>query len=316
MDWLLLIVVVPVVVAIVLLFRFAGCAKVINLEDVQYNASPPTTQPVRPDPPFNLRVTDVGEAHITLIWDHRNPGSLVFEIERDGRTVHTTPNNVMTWTDRGLAPGQMHTYRVRAKNETTGLFSDYSNAVSPRTLQWVTIFSQQMNQSEANLAGHCLVQPITPNLYQRFNGTVRQTRLVLRGATSASPTIIDRVSVSHAATPGVSVPGNPNPQAWDSLESSPVDLGRVNLPADGSPVAIGPVPFALNPTMNLLVAFDISPQNTTGAFGLARSDSATAVSRAGSNPPGQAMVANRETIYNNRPLAGIYFVERIEVLAG
>jgi titin len=74
---------------------------------------------------------------IPLIWDHSSAGETGFRIERspNGSTswiqIGTTPANVTTYQDAGLAPFTTYYYRVRAFNAAGA--STYSRVVSATT---------------------------------------------------------------------------------------------------------------------------------------------------------------------------------------
>ncbi len=326
MEWFLLIVLVPlIVISIVLLYGFAGCTSFGAAPDPPAPPTPPITPPAGPPaPPGNLRVTNVGETSITLAWDHASPATVEFVITRTGLDLVPNANYAAigqgiatTFTDGVLAPGSVvpgtvYSYTVRAKSSTDPTASPESNTVTVRTLKWEVAYDQALTVDDGvTLAGNSLVQRIDRATYLPFGGTtVRQVRLTLRGSTAGpgANTLIDLATISHV--PLGALPGNPTPDPWDS-EAVPLSLGAASLPVAGGPVMLGPTNFALNRTKDLLIAFDINVGNTNVARGRPTVGASQAYARANT---AEAATTNRSPLgYANRP-AGVYFVEKIEVL--
>lgn len=151
MDWVLLIVGVPLIaVPVVLLFGFAGCAKIAGLE------SP--TEPTPPAPTLTSAVA-MGTTGVTLTWTPDT--SAVFFVERAlvgstavfvpvplgpagalGVTGATATDSVLT----GLTEGRTHRYRIRR----TRANSDKSN---PSTVRRVTTFPNRPDGLQTTFAG-------------------------------------------------------------------------------------------------------------------------------------------------------------------
>jgi hypothetical protein len=131
-------------------------------------------------------------------------------------------------------------------------------------------------------------------------------RILLRGPLTGSLTL-DKVTISKAATGG-------------DLYDADSDLTEVGLPGlpgvpipipANAPVTVGPVDYPLDPTKDLLVAFDISstPGEGNVVFGALTGADAFA------NPTTvQAGVPDRTTGYQNTALNTLVLVEIIEVL--
>jgi hypothetical protein len=320
MEWLLLIVMVPlIVVTIVLLFGFAGCGELIT-EEPSYDTPPE----VPPAAPTNLRVITIGETSITLAWDHLSPATVDFVITRTGPEMVPNTNYATvgqgigtSFTDGMLVPGSVvpgttYSYSVRSRNLMSSTSSGASNTVSVRTLKWEAAYEQPLTIDDgATLAGNCLVQRIDRGTYLPFGGTsVQQVRLTLSGSQAGpgASTLIDLVTISHATVGPL--PGNPMPDPYDS-EADPVSVGGAMLPVAGTPVTLGPIAFALDRNKDLIVAFDINAANANLARGRPNVGTSQAYNRVNA---ADAAETNRTSVgYQPRP-SGVYFVERIEVL--
>jgi subtilisin-like proprotein convertase family protein len=95
-----------------------------------------TLRPYYPPPPTELTGYAVDPWSVQISWTHDSPEETGFSIERSAEggpfaEVATVPADQTTWTDDGLRPSVVYTYRVRAFNERG--YSGYSNEVSIRT---------------------------------------------------------------------------------------------------------------------------------------------------------------------------------------
>ena len=127
-----------------------------------------------------------------------------------------------------------------------------------------------------------------------------QVRIVLRGSTTGSLTL-DRVAISQPAATG---------DPYDAAPDLTDVASGVTIPPN-TVVTVGPVNYALDPTRDLLVAFDISntPNEGNRIFGTlpgANSFARSATAEAG--------VQDRTTGYPGFAADTLHFVERIEVL--
>jgi hypothetical protein len=135
-------------------------------------------------------------------------------------------------------------------------------------------------------------------------------RILLRGPTTGSLTI-DRVTISQTADSQPGATGTEDP--YDAAPDL-TDVAGVNIPPNtpvtiqaNTAVTIGPVDYPLDPTQDLLVAFDIRSGNIlfgglTGAFFF--SNSATV----------EARVPDRTTGYQNVTADTLSLIEIIQVL--
>lgn len=294
MDWLTLLLLVPlVVVPVVFLSGFAGCG-------FSNTAGP------GPPAPSGLTVTAVGTDRIDLIWSWQDdpkvspPRSPRFEILRTEMGQPPSPpidaEASKTFSDMGLTPGTTYTYQVFAIVEVN-FKSNGSNAQSAATL--FAAFDDNQN----NWANDCMVQRISAagNLFN--SGT--KVRITLRGST-IDALMIETAYISQAASPG-----GPAGEAWDSA----ADLTQVKfggnasvLLAAGTSVLSDETAYPFDHTKDLIIAFDIGPQGGARhgpkagcqAYRRANIDQAAMANRSGFT----AELANR-----------VYLVEKIEVLS-
>ncbi|MEW5766397.1 MAG: fibronectin type III domain-containing protein [bacterium] len=85
-----------------------------------------------PPSPTNLSVTRFGQNSITLAWQDNAYNETGFILERKTSpyaVIAILPANITTYTDRGLSPGTLYYYRVKAYNDFGE--SGYSNEVTP-----------------------------------------------------------------------------------------------------------------------------------------------------------------------------------------
>lgn len=306
-EWATLVLLVPLVlVPIVLLFGFAGCAREMTI-----GTGPPEPPP---DMPFGLTATARGESEIQLAWQHSALGGVTFIVAMAGPdgawNDHYGETAEKTFLSKGLAPGTVFSFRVRARAPYRGE-SGPSNVATARTWIWRTAYDAATASNDSAFAGDCLVQRIDRGILKHVTGaTVKRIRLALRGSVnqSGTPLSIAQITISHAA-PGP-LPGNPQPDAWDS-EPPLTLLGPASLPGDGSLVQLQDVDFPLSPGKDLLVAVDISAANTNQT---SRVTTAVGNSRCFVNSDAaEAEKADRSsTGWTER--SGVYLVSRIEVL--
>jgi hypothetical protein len=246
MDLIILAVLLPlVIVPIVLLFGFAGCASFG--EEVS---------PAPPPAPFNLQATAVGTDQIRLTWQHNSAGGVEFRVGRqraDGSwdDLHGTPTpaTAMEFLDKLLDQGKTYNYRVRAI--TPGMSStpsDPSNEKAATTWKWETAYLQPLTKPPAldgpTYSGDCLVQRIDKALL-KFSG--KRTRVTLRGATTLT---ILNAFVSRA------IPGTGSSR-WQPAADLTRLSGALIVAAD-TPQTLPDVDYALTNSEDLLIAFDIA----------------------------------------------------------
>jgi hypothetical protein len=241
--------------------------------------------------------------------EHRVPGGAFAEISRGTTGVRGTVTRVPHSADPSLVEGTTHEYRVFAI-VVDGVQNDVrppegvksaASAVASATIAFTAAFTAPpgMTTDQPGVEGFCLVQRLSQTLLAA-GGT--QVRIVLRGSTTGGDLTLDKVTISRLAATG-------------DLYDSDTDLTEVtsgvpiSIPA-GAAVPVGPVNYTLDPTTDLLVAFDVS--NTpgqgnlrfgplTGATSFARS--ATAEADVQDRTPGYVAAADN-----------LYLIEEIEVL--
>jgi hypothetical protein len=106
-----------------------------------WNMTPPVPPVTPPAAPVNLAARAVSNSRIDLTWTDSSDNETNFELERcEGRgrcrtfmLIASPGQNVVAFSDVGLAANTQYTYRVRATNEAGT--SDYSNTVREKTLR-------------------------------------------------------------------------------------------------------------------------------------------------------------------------------------
>lgn len=265
---------------------------------------------VLPTAPSNLVATAVGIDQIDLSWTNASAVATEFSLE------HRAPRGTFTEffrgtakaaSDLGLAEGSQHEYRAFAiinigfeDSAAQEVKSAPSATVSAATLAFTPAFTAPpgtLTTDQPGVEGSCLVQRIASALLAA-GGT--QVRIILRGSTTGSLTL-DRITISQVAAAG-----DPYDSATDLIT---VDTG-VTLAAN-TPQAVGPAIYALDPTKDLLIAFDISstPREGNLRFGtLAGADSFARPSTI------EAARQDRTTGYPGVGNNNLYLIERIDVL--
>jgi hypothetical protein len=282
MDWILLFVLVPLVIAAaVALCGFAGCYNPVDT---------PTALSL-----LNLRVTKVTRTSVTLAWDDPNPGPVDYLVERtpEGGEPEEIPAPDQPFTDPGLSEGQTYFYRARVDRDNSGV----SLRIQVTTTTFEPAFTAALTISQADLQGFGFVQRIEP---LRLFNSGNEVRITVRGSALADLTI-DRLFISRVGTTG-----DPYDSAGDLIEVA----SNIVVPA-GTAVTLPIAPYALDRTQPLLIAFDINPtpgrgnvirlQPVAGTEGAAFFRAATA----------EADVPDRLPGYS--PTDSFYVVERIEV---
>jgi hypothetical protein len=264
---------------------------------------------VFPAAPVNLVANPASFDQIDLSWtnasaiatefslEHRVPGGAFTEIFRGAGT---------TFSHRGLDEGTTHEYRVFAivvdgfqDDVPQEVKSAASGIVPATTLTFTVAFEAPpgtLTTDQPGIEGFCVVQRLSQTLLTA-GGT--QVRISLRGATTGSLTL-DRVTISQPAATG------------DRYDAAPdlTDVASAVTIAPNSTVTVGPVNYTLDPTQDLLVAFDVS--NTPGE-GNVRTGALTGGDSFGRSATAEAGVQDRTTGY----LFGADFlnlIEKIEVL--
>jgi hypothetical protein len=310
MDWFLLVFLIPLIlVPVVLLCGFAGCAQIADLG----HASDP------PAAPSSLVAKTAGASRVSLSWKDNSGGTVNFVVLRttigpDGAGVLSpVPGEIkgIFFTDTGLTEGTTFLYQVEAVDSDgqPSAGSNFADATTFRTTQpptWHTAYeiplttNVHLTPNGGTWADTCMVQRISADRLT-FGGT--KVRITLRGSTESS-FVIDKVSISPAAS---------GSHPWQSIEAP------INVPATGAPGVtlsantakiMDPVDYLLDPTKDLIIAFDI---NNAGGdaimagvpkcdfYFLENTHQATAKTRSSS-------------FGNNKNANTVFLVEKIEVL--
>jgi hypothetical protein len=295
MEWALLLLLVPAVVApVVLLFGFAGC----NFERSLGEPAPAA--------PTNLRVTATDLDSITLAWDYLAPPpeAVVFEILHDQTEPPiATDLSGTSHTHPGLGEGTTHAYQVRAVRVSDQLKSDWvpEPPLVATTRKWDPIFSSAGippdPQNGVNNANDTLAQRINAVA----NGGIF-VRVTIRGIVNET-TSLTAVTVSRAVPAGAVQP-------WNSAEPPQAVTfgggGVLNLPGGVAAVS-DKISQAVVAGEDLLVALDVA----NGSGRILRRDVPGAVAFIGNNRA-EAALMSRTAGYNtdnNRA----YCVELVEV---
>lgn len=307
MDWLLLLLLIPaVIVPVVLLYGFAGCAAVYGLHTVY----PPTA-------PKNLTAApsasvDAGSS-VTLAWENTDGTEAQIERAMDGGDFTPLPDpsdptkvlvvNGESFTDTGLTPGATFIYQVRT-NKNGDTSDDATNAVAVTTFKtafYVPINDVVASTDQPGDIGYTVVQILANTLLQA-SGTL--VNLTLRGPTGGLLTL-DKVFISNVAATG---------DPFDS-DVPPVPVTS-NLALNNATLAITPAgTFFLDQSKPLLVAYDVNPTANTMRYGTLPQGGATAYAKAPSVPGtalNEAGVMNRTPPYGSA--AALFLIQKIEVM--
>jgi hypothetical protein len=311
MSWFLLLFFIPlVVVPVVLLFGFAGCAQIADLGEA---TDPPLA-------PSHLVAKTAGASRISLHWTDNSGGTANFVVDRttiaaDGSSSLSQVGGELPGTffvDTGLAEGTTFLYEVKAVNpgHPPSVGSNYATATTFRTTQpptWNTAFEVQLLTNvelleTKSLAKSSMVQRID-NAHLNFGGT--KVRITLRGSTQ-SDLVIDNVSIAPAGSIDV---GNP----WDSIED-PLEVlaagsAAITLPANIAKT-LDPRDYALDPNKDLLIAFDIN--DAGGGARKADMPGSSLFFRPGIR--GEAMKKGKRALDYNTEANQVFLVEKIEVM--
>ena len=253
MEWIILVVLVPaVIVPVVLLFGFAGCAAIVGIEDVTI------TQPT-PSKPYDLYAEAIGEFEIRLTWQHDNKALVSFEIERTGGkggpqkfTGGVGGTGLPSFVATGLEGGEWYSFEVEAVGAVDATKRSGPVGTGPvRTWKWESVLPPDFSFKDPAtdpsvvepLTNSCLVQRIPKQLVSFGKGI----RLTLRANT---PLTIPKASISKAPDyyPGVDVT---TLEPWDS------DSGKDAFGKDVMKTISGPVPVVPPGTTPLTWMFDV-----------------------------------------------------------
>jgi Fibronectin type III domain len=269
---------------------------------------------VFPAAPVNLDATAVGIDQIDLSWTNASAIATVFSLEHRVppgafAEIIPGPGDATTFSHRGLDEGTTHEYRVFAvvdgveDDVPREVKSAASAIVSETTLAFTAAFTAPPGTltTELPAEGFCVVQRLSTTLFIPSSAGGTQVRILLRGPTTGSLTL-DRVTISQVAATGD--PYDAAPDLTDVVASS------VTIPANTA-VTVGPVNYTLDPTQDLLVAFDISNTPGEGNLPFGPLMGADAFSR---DATAEAGVQDRTTGYPNIAPNTLSLIEQIDVV--
>jgi len=288
---------------------------VLGEQHSEFSDSNESRATVFPLAPAGLAATPASINQIDLRWTNVSRHATRFSLERrdpGGTFAEIFSGDVPTnsYSDPSLAEGTTYDYRVFAivvdgvQNDIPGPVKSAPATVSATTLAFTAAFTAPpgtLTNDALGNQGTCLVQRLSRTLLAA-GGT--QVRIVLRGPNTGGLTL-DRVAISRVST---AAGGDPYDAAPDRTDVA----SAVIIPAN-SLVTVGPVNYTLDPTQDLLVAFDIS--NTPGQGDLIQGPLTGADTFASRPPPplAEAGVPDRTSGYQSIP-GFLFLVEKIEVL--
>ncbi len=215
-----------------------------------------------------------------------------------------------TFIDTGLTEGETYFYVVDAINSASQPSED-SNTASV-ALVFKTVFAATLDTNESGHKGDCLVQSIKghdfadpTNPANLANETGTLLRLSIRGSTGGALQV-DKIYVSQVAVPSAA---NPVPDAWDPASDLTLVASNVVLPA-GTPKTLDAIAYVLDPTKDLLVAFDINNATGSGNLRFVAITGPVAYFRPAT---AQASAPDRSSDFVPTP-DQLYLIEKIEVL--
>lgn len=236
LEWYMLSLLIPlIVVPVIMLFGYAGCNQVFGLDPTTLNFTP-----------INVEAEGESIEAIRVSWVRASSEPVSFKVFRitPGAEAEFTTDGT-EYLDTGLTPNTEYTYEVLAIRKDDLRESDRSESATGRTLDFMPAFTATLTTDQAGINGFCLVQRIESLRLVR-SGT--KVRVLLQGSTAGN-LLIDRVTISQAATGG-----NVYDSAADLLEIATA----VSIPA-GQTLELPVVTYTLDQTKPLLVAFDINP---------------------------------------------------------
>lgn len=270
---------------------------------------------VLPAAPVNLVATAAGIDQIDLSWTNASAVATEFSLERrvlGGAFAPIGPVRVSgnTFSDTiGLSEGTTYEYQVFAvmdgfeNSVAQPVKSPPSLTASATTLAFSTAFTGTLTTDQPGGEGICLVQRLSSSLLGGAGTQVRsQVRITLRGSTTGSLTL-DNVFISQPDPAGTA-------DRYDSAPDLTLVASAVIIPPNTTRT-LAPVNYALDPTQDLLVAFDIS---NTANEGNMRFGTAPGAEQFAQVSTAEAGVQNRSPGYQGPRPNTFFLVEQIEVL--
>jgi hypothetical protein len=291
-----------------LTFIYRVSALVANPGDSDEYWSNTSSATVLPAAPTNLTATVVSPNRVDLKWINKSTVTTRFQLV--DQVLNGSPNTYdvqdTTYSQMNPVPGD-HTYQVSAvldgfEDSVEGpVFSEGSNQVMVSIMAPMPSFAPAFTAPAGTLTtdrngheGYCVVQRLASTLLIQ-GGT--QVRMTLRGSTTGSLTL-DRVTISQVAASG-----DPYDSALDLVTVATAVTLAPNIPQ-----TVGPVSYVLDPTKDLLIAFDVSASSGQGNLRngqLAGADSFT-------KHASEAAVPDRAPGYASNS-SNLYLIDQIEV---
>jgi hypothetical protein len=321
MEWIILVVLVPaVIVPVVLLFGFAGCAALADIEDINLSQ-------LTPGKPYNLYAEAIGEFEILVTWQFDSKGPAGFEIERTGGTggpqkftgggglgASTGIALAGSFLATGLESDEWYAFEVVVVGAVDASKRSDPASTSPvKTWKWESVLPPDFSFKDPvadptvvePLTDTCLVQRIPKQLIRVGKGI----RFTLRANT---PLTILRASISRAPEYQGDV------SAVEPWDSDPVDMQKNKISGPLSVVPPNTTPLTWKRDVwagaDLVVAFDISSgdglrstEPKAAAFASYIKHGAQEAATANRAGPASAWDNN-----NNKPR--LVLIEKIEIL--
>jgi hypothetical protein len=269
---------------------------------------------VLPATPAQFTATAAGITRINLSWINASTVATEFSLDRralpGGAIIpiilpDPTSTRFFDSERTGLVDGTTYEYRVFATvngvENSAGQLVNSLPAVQTATTPTPTVaFAAPpgtLTSDQASREGVCLVQKLRRTLLTA-GGT--QLRILLRGSSLGSLTL-DRITISQPAATGD--PYDAGPDLTDVGSSVTIPRNTVR--------PVGPVNYTLDPTTDLLVAFDISNTANEGNLCLGTLLGADQFGRVGT---AEAGVQDRTSGYVGPFTDTLFLIEKIEVL--
>ena len=148
-------------------YTYEVLATSANGDSAPSNTATATTAPLPPGAPTSLKAAATSSTQITISWIYNNNDQTGFKIERKSGNGSFAPvaqvgPNITSYTDSGLSPNVIYTYRVQSVN--VGGASAYSNEASAGT-------ATNQISGQVTLASSGSISPVAGLTVQLFDSS-------------------------------------------------------------------------------------------------------------------------------------------------